>query len=175
MKELSNLFNATELHKVDKLKHFYSTLSQNVLALLAVGKTYDGPSTFLVHNLTKVLPRAMQIQFLDLYEDIKKDNDNRSELEFFFFFLERQVRIQSKITNNNSKPQQNKQPNNFVAHKKGHGLNRSDKPSQNSHSLNFNSTAENTSANNSTRQTHVCVFCEGSHLSENCKEPLTLV
>ena len=89
-------------------------------------------------------------------------------------FLERQGRIQTKITNKNSKPQQNKQTNNFVAHKKGHSSNRPEKPSRNSQSLNFNSTAENTSVNNSTQQTDVCVFCEGPRLSKNCKEVLTL-
>ena len=174
VREISSLFSATDLHRTDKLKYFYSTLSQNVLALIALGKSYEGLSTFLVHNLTKVLPRTMHTQFLDLYENIKQNNDNRSELEFLMQFLERQVRIQTKINVSSTSASQ-KSPSHKFSHKKNdQGANGFNNNSRETGSLNFSSTVQNTDANNRTQHnTPVCVFCAGSHLSKNCKEVLT--
>ena len=174
VKEISSLFGATDLHRTDKLKNFYSTLSQNVLALIALGKSYEGLSTFPVHNLTKVLPRTMQTQFLDLYEDIKQNNDNRSELEVLMQFLERQVRIQAKINASSTNATQKSSNHKFLHKKNVQGANRFNNDSRETGSLNFSSTVQNTDANNRTQHnTPVCVFCAGSHLSKNCKEVLT--
>ena len=165
VKAISNLFNATDLDKHDQVRQFQSTLSQNILALLALGKTYESLSTFLVHNLTQVLPRTMQIQFIDLYEDMKSSNDHKCELEFSMDFLERQVRIQTKLENSKSKPQDKQSNPHFPKPKNGQGSNRSNNQNSGSQSLSFNSVAEHTSSDNSKNKKHTSVSFAQAHIS----------
>ncbi|XP_003739503.1 uncharacterized protein LOC100904258 [Galendromus occidentalis] len=169
VKEISGLFNAKDLHRPDKLRHFHSTLSQNVLALVALGKRIDGLSTFLVHNLIRVLPRSLQLQFLDIYEDLRKSGDSRCELEVLIDFLERQVKIHRKIADSSTRY---RSPTPYSSNDSQSNY----KPARFEHqSANFSSTVINTSRTvPAGRHMYSCVFCEASHLSRNCKAPLTL-
>ncbi|XP_018496466.1 uncharacterized protein LOC108864745 [Galendromus occidentalis] len=93
VQQLQRLVLTRDLHIHDKFINFVSALSQNVEALISLGKNYDSLSLMLTPNILSALPVQMRESFNRLHFESSAKSDSDSDLELLLEFLDREVSI----------------------------------------------------------------------------------
>ncbi|XP_003737520.1 uncharacterized protein LOC100902812, partial [Galendromus occidentalis] len=173
VQQLQRLFQARDLHINDKLFKFISSLSQNVKALIALGKTYESLSTMVTPNVLNALPVQMRESFSRKnFENLAKaDADN--ELKLLLEYLDREAAIKRACQTLDPQTDTNARgasygrgfvnnPGNYQGARARHN---SYRPGRDSVAF----LAKDSEVD------HSCLFCAGTkHESKACKKPLSV-
>ena len=177
IQELRKLCTSRELHNNDKFFRFVSSLSQNVRALLSLGKTFDSLSLAISQDVLQCLPRAMSEEFTrQNFKLLAAPGGSDSELKLLLDFLEKEVVIKRSCGTSGS-PGPSSSQSARQSEKSGNndgGRRFNQKPNSWRNKQEYSGSGSVAFLAKDTEVDHSCVFCASNrHESKACKKPLT--
>ncbi|XP_003741882.1 uncharacterized protein LOC100901297 [Galendromus occidentalis] len=176
VQQLQKLFQSRDLHVNDKFVKFVSSLSQNVKALISLGKTYESLSLWVTPSVLSTLPVQMGENFKRLNFEALDGANSDNVLKLLLEYLDKEVTIKR-----DSRPSDPQRPGTYRSANQSRDFsssNSSRQPAGGSGGW-FSRRNETTRSNvafltQSSTVDHSCVFCSSSkHESKDCKKPLS--
>ncbi|XP_018493675.1 uncharacterized protein LOC108863688 [Galendromus occidentalis] len=161
--EIQRLYKWRDLHLNDKFSRF---VSQNVKALISLGKTYESLSATVAPGILACLPSTMREDFTrSLFGVLQRPDASSSELKTLLVYLEREVAVKRACRFPGSDSVAGpSQPRRDVSRRKH---DRSEREPVGGSRAFF-------AKSNRSEVAHTCVFCGSSkHQSRACEKKLT--
>ncbi|XP_003740642.1 uncharacterized protein LOC100906634, partial [Galendromus occidentalis] len=176
VQQLQRLFQSRDLHMNDKFVKFVSLLSQNVKALMSLGKTYESLSLWVTPSVLSTLPVQMGENFKRLNFEALDGANSDNVLKILLEYLDKEAAIKR-----DSRPSDPHRPSNFRSANQSRDFSSSNSSRQPAGgSGGWLSKRNETTRSNVAFLTqnasvdHSCVFCSSSkHESKDCRKPLS--